>query len=129
MPAGAVAAVVPNLGRYARAATAGLATLGAATAHAGPMQADTRPAVFDAAADAVPVVFDAVAREPVDDAARFQRVRSGILAGRLIKPSLRAIYAAEGASRQVAARYLSDLERAGVIERTGRGFALTAHNR
>lgn len=74
-------------------------------------------------ADAVTVAIDAVAREPVDDAARFDRVRSGILAGS-IKPSLRGIYAAAGASQQVATRYLSALEQSGMIERSGRGYAV-----
>ncbi len=54
------------------------------------------------------------------DGARFLRVREGIEAGR-IKPSVRAIYAAEGASQAVAKRYLLALERAGIIELAGRG--------
>jgi hypothetical protein len=57
------------------------------------------------------------------DAARFLRVRAGIEAGR-IKPTIRAIYAAEGASQTVATRYLLTLEQAGVIRRAGRGYAL-----
>ena len=73
-----------------------------------------------AAADAPQAGTDAP-----DDDARFLRVRVGIEAGR-IKPSLRAIYAAEGASQEVARRYLVDLEQAGVIERAGRGYALRA---
>ncbi len=60
-----------------------------------------------------------------DDGARFQRVKEGVETGR-IKPSLRAIYAAEGASQEVARRYLVELEQAGVIERSGRGYALRA---
>ncbi len=57
------------------------------------------------------------------DAARFLRVRAGIEAGR-IKPTIRALYAAEGASQTVATRYLLMLEQAGVIRRAGRGYAL-----
>ncbi len=54
------------------------------------------------------------------DGARFLRVREGIEAGR-IKPSVRAIYAAEGASQAVAKRYLLALEQAGIIELAGQG--------
>lgn len=54
------------------------------------------------------------------DGARFLRVREGIEAGR-IKPSVRAIYAAEGASQAVAKRYLLALEHAGIIELAGQG--------
>lgn len=134
-PAG-IPAALPSWGRYALpaavAAGAGLGACGAATAavsgaapmhHAAQtvaptgaqMQDDTRPAVFDAASDAV----------HVNDSDRFQRVKTGILSGR-IKPSLRAIYAAEGASQPVAQRYLAELERSGVIRRTGRGYASCA---
>lgn len=60
-----------------------------------------------------------------DDGARFLRVREGVEAGR-IKPSIRAIYAAEGASQPVARRYLLALEQAGVIEQQGRGYRLIA---
>lgn len=55
-----------------------------------------------------------------DDGARFLRVKEGIKAGR-IKPSIRAIYSAEGASQQVARRYLLALESADVIEQAGQG--------
>lgn len=58
-----------------------------------------------------------------DDGARFMRVKQGIESGR-IKPSIRAIYAAEGASQDVARRYLAELERTGLIERQSRGYAL-----
>jgi hypothetical protein len=58
-----------------------------------------------------------------DDGARFMRVKQGIESGR-IKPSIRAIYAAEGASQEVARRYLAELERIGLIERQSRGYAL-----
>ncbi len=60
-----------------------------------------------------------------DDGARFMRVKEGIESGR-IKPSIRAIYAAEGASQEVARRYLAELERAGMIERSSKGYALRA---
>ncbi|WP_300052982.1 hypothetical protein [Malikia sp.] len=61
------------------------------------------------------------------DGARFKRLKDGIEVGR-IKPSLRAIYAVEGASQEVARRYLLALEqrrphRAG---RAGQGLP-TAH--
>ena len=55
-----------------------------------------------------------------DDGARFLRVKEGIEAGH-IKPSIRAIYSAEGASQQVARRYLLALEQAGIIELAGQG--------
>ncbi|MDD2730138.1 hypothetical protein [Malikia sp.] len=55
-----------------------------------------------------------------DDGARFLRVKEGIEARR-IKPSIRAIYSAEGASQQVARRYLLALEQAGIIELAGQG--------
>lgn len=128
LPGGAVAAVVPSWGRYASAATAGLATLGAAPAPAAPMQPNAVAVLIDAVTDAVQPTPDAStdAAPPDDDAARFQRVKSAIQSGR-IKPSLRGIYAAEGASQQVAARYLSEMERAGLIVRAGRGYALTMH--
>jgi hypothetical protein len=116
-PSGTVPAVPGRLHRYALpslAAGAGLLTCGTA------MAASTAPATESTNAP--------TAEQPLDDrsasdADRFERVRKGIEAGR-IKPSLRGIYAAEGASQQVAARYLSDLERAGVIELTGRGYRL-----
>ncbi|MDD2729298.1 hypothetical protein [Malikia sp.] len=80
-------------------------------------------APVDALADA-PMQAAALVDAPTDDGARFLRVKAGIEAGR-IKPSLRAIYAAEGASQEVARRYLVELEQAGVIERAGRGYRLT----
>ena len=54
-------------------------------------------------------------------------MKEGIEAGR-IKPSIRAIYAAEGASQQVARRYLVELARLGIIEQVGhgRGYRLSA---
>ena len=55
-----------------------------------------------------------------NDGARFLRVKEGVEAGR-IKPSQRAIYAAEGASQQVARRYLGQLLADGVIVEQGRG--------
>lgn len=113
-PSGTVPAVPGRLHRYALpslAAGAGLLTCGTA------MAASTAPATESTNAP--------TAEQPLDDrsasdADRFERVRKGIEAGR-IKPSLRGIYAAEGASQQVAARYLSDLERAGVIRSFGQG--------
>lgn len=117
MPRGATPAM-PSWSRYASAATASLATLGAAPAPARPMQCDTRPVVTDAPSNAP---TDAPA-----DAERFQRVREGIEAGH-VKPSIRGIYAAEGASQVIARRYLLALERAGVIESfgPGRGYRLS----
>ncbi len=130
LPTGAVAAV-PSRGRTALAAGAGLMTLTPAYSVAAPLQA---PAALPTAAtplqpDAATatrkagttVESDAVVGE--DDEARFLRVKAGIEAGR-IKPSIRAIYAAEGASQRVAKRYLVDLEQAGVIEPAGKGYRL-----
>ena len=124
LPRGAIAAVLPSWGRYALVAGAGLATLGAA--QAAPQQihaaapADAPQAATDAPIDAPQAVIDAPADASGDDAARFLRVKAGIEAGR-IKPSLRAIYAAEGASQQVARRYLGQLLADGVIVDQGRG--------
>ncbi|QBY56096.1 hypothetical protein [Cupriavidus oxalaticus] len=59
-----------------------------------------------------------------DDGARFQRVRADILAGRL-KPSLRAVYAAHGATQAVARRYLAAMEASGEIQRVGQGYVLS----
>ncbi len=132
LPTGAVAAV-PSRGRTALAAGAGLMTLTPAYSVAAPLQA---PAALPTAATplqpdaatatrkaSATVERDAVVGE--DDEARFLRVKAGIEAGR-IKPSIRAIYAAEGASQRVARRYLVELEQAGIIERMGRGYALRA---
>ena len=129
-PAG-IPTALPTWSRYALpasflAAGAGLGACGAATA-AG---SDTAP-MHHAAPTAGPVTTapmqaDAVADAPMQadgDEARFLRVRAGIEAGR-IKPSLRGIYAAEGASQAVAKRYLLALEQAGVIEPAGKGYRL-----
>ncbi|SPA23658.1 conserved membrane hypothetical protein [Cupriavidus taiwanensis] len=55
--------------------------------------------------------------------ARYHRVRADILAG-TIKPSLRAVYAAHGATQAVARRYLAAMEEAGEIRRSGQGYVL-----
>lgn len=60
-----------------------------------------------------------------DDGARFKRVRADILAGK-IKPSLRAVYAAHGASQAVAQRYLAALAENGELQRAGQGYVLAA---
>lgn len=60
-----------------------------------------------------------------DDGARFKRVRTDILAGR-IKPSLRAVYAAHGATQAVAQRYLAAMAQSGEIRRAGQGYVLSA---
>ncbi|AMR78607.1 hypothetical protein A2G96_13125 [Cupriavidus nantongensis] len=58
-----------------------------------------------------------------DDGWRFVRVRADILAGK-IKPSLRSIYAAHGATQVVASRYLAAMLAAGELKRSGKGYAL-----
>lgn len=88
-------------------------------------EADAVPVAVDALVTAVPDVPRAGTDAPDEDGARFLRVKEGIEAGR-IKPSLRAIYAAEGASQEVARRYLNAFEQDGVIERAGRGYVLRA---
>jgi len=60
-----------------------------------------------------------------DDGARFKRVRADILAGR-VKPSLRAVYAAHGATQTVAQRYLAVMAESGEIRRAGQGYVLAA---
>lgn len=60
-----------------------------------------------------------------DDGARFKRVRADILAGR-IKPSLRAVYAAHGATQAVAQRYLAAMAESREIRRAGQGYVLAA---
>lgn len=126
---------VPSWGRYALpasalAAGAGLlmpCTAQAAATDAAPAHADAlvtaAPLQPSVAPPAPPDHAAAPTDAPADDDARLLRVKAGIEAGR-IKPSIRAIYAAEGASQQVARRYLVELEQAGVIQRAGRGYAL-----
>lgn len=140
-PASVTPPALPTWSRYtlpALAAGAGLAALSpaAAAAQADPMQAGAQASTAPATASTVHQPFSdratpveqpldgrAVADAPMQadgDEARFVRVREGIKAGQ-IKPSLRGIYAAEGASQEVARRYLLALEQAGVIEQAGRG--------
>ena len=95
--------------------TATPAATPAATVAGDPGEVDTPiDAVTTTAADAAPTGI----RD--DERVRFLRVKDGVEAGR-IKPSIRAIYAAEGASQAVARRYLVELERTGIIELAGKG--------
>jgi hypothetical protein len=57
------------------------------------------------------------------DGARYQRVREGVLTGR-IKPSQRGIQAAEGGGIKTVRGYLAELEREGVTHRHGQGWKL-----
>lgn len=124
-PAG-IPTALPTWSRYALpasflAAGAGLGACGSAAAGT-----DAAPMHHAAPVTTAPMQADAVADAPMQtdgDEARFLRVRAGIKA-RQIKPSLRGIYAAEGASQEVARRYLAELEQAGVIEKQGRGYRL-----
>lgn len=123
-PAGTVPAVPSRLHHYALpslAAGAGMLACGPAMAAAMPMQPQAPSAAPDAPADAATSAVPM--QQAGDDEDRFLRVREGIETGR-VKPSLRSIYAAEGASQRVARRYLAELERAGVIEQQGRGYRL-----
>lgn len=90
---------------------------------------DTAPATATPAepATAVPHSASTPDTSSRDDDERFLRVKEGIEAKR-IKPSIRGIYAAEGASQQVARRYLVELERLGIIEPAGhgKGYRLSA---
>ena len=147
VPSGAVAAV-PTWGRSALAAGAGLVSLATAPAQAAalPMPAPAPAASTTASVSLHPTVSVSLQTETATpakarraattraasvrdtdtgeaDEARFLRVREGIEAGR-IRPSIRAIYAAEGASQTVATRYLLMLEQAGVIQRAGRRYVL-----
>lgn len=147
VPSGAVAAV-PTWGRSALAAGAGLVSLATAPAQAAalPMPAPAPAASTTASVSlhpTAPVSLQTDTATPAKarraattraasvrdtdigeaDEARFLRVRKGIEAGR-IRPSIRAIYAAEGASQTVATRYLLMLEQAGVIQRAGRRYVL-----
>lgn len=54
-------------------------------------------------------------------AARYERVKAAVLAGKL-KPSVRAIQGTEGGSTLIARRYLQQLDNEGVIERNGQGW-------
>ncbi len=58
-----------------------------------------------------------------EDGSRFVRVRADILAGK-IKPSLRSIYTAHGATQAVASRYLAAMLAAGELKRAGKGYTL-----
>ncbi len=135
-PAG-IPTALPTWSRYALpasflAAGAGLGACGSAAAGSDTASmhhaASTveQPLNAGSTTDAPPMQADAVADAPMQtdgDEARFLRVRAGIEAGQ-IKPSLRGIYAAEGASQAVAKRYLLALEQAGVIEPAGKGYRL-----
>lgn len=57
------------------------------------------------------------------DGFRYRRVRAAVKAGRL-RPSVRAIKLAEGGSDETVRGYLAQLEREGLIERSGRGWQL-----
>lgn len=57
------------------------------------------------------------------DGFRYRRVRAAVKAGRL-RPSVRAIKLAEGGSDETVRGYLAQLEREGLIERSGRGWRL-----
>ena len=134
VPTGAVAAV-PSWGRYAFpasaiAAGAGLVAMAPSQASAAQVEVATpAAAAVDTPEEAKKKARRAATPRAVSvrdtgvgegDGARFLRVREGVEAGR-IKPSVRAIYAAEGASQAVAKRYLLALEQAGVIEVAGQG--------
>lgn len=129
-PAGTVPAVPGRLHRYAvpsLVAGAGVLAFGGPTlADPLPMTLQARAAAGDAAAKQADAPTDAPMQQASDDAARFLIVREGIEGGR-IKPSLRGIYAAVGASQEVARRYLVELEQAGVIEKQGRGYRLATN--
>ena len=56
-------------------------------------------------------------------ATRYNRIKTAIRAGKL-KPSMRAIQAAEGGGGIVVRRYLQQLETEGVIIKAGRGYVL-----
>jgi hypothetical protein len=56
-------------------------------------------------------------------ATRYNRIKAAVKAGKL-KPSTRALQAAEGGGGAVVAAYLQQLETDGVIVRTGRGYEL-----
>ena len=57
------------------------------------------------------------------DGHRYRRIAASVRAGRL-KPSIRAIQAAEGGGTATVRAYMQQMERDGVIERTSKGYAL-----
>lgn len=57
------------------------------------------------------------------DGSRYQRVRSGVMAG-TIKPSTRGIQKVEGGGTRTVRGYLAELEREGLIQRHRRGYVL-----
>ena len=59
------------------------------------------------------------------DGHRYRRIVASVRAGRLT-PSVRAIQRAEGGGTVTVRAYLQQMEREGVIERQGRGYALCA---
>jgi hypothetical protein len=92
-----------------------------------PQARTTAPVALPEQADApTDALVTTTPMHQTDDAARFERVRKGIEAGS-IKPSLRGIHAAAGASQEVARRYLVELAKAGVIEQEGRGYRLATN--
>ncbi len=58
---------------------------------------------------------------------RYERIRAGILAG-TIKPSVRAVQAAEGGGTAEVRACLQGLERDGILARAGQGWALLQPN-
>ncbi len=68
--------------------------------------------------------------QPVEDAVtaeddRYQRLRSGVLAGQ-IKPSVRALREAGGGGTDTVRRYLQRLAEEGVIAKEGQGYSLAS---
>lgn len=57
------------------------------------------------------------------DGHRYRRIAASVRAGRL-KPSIRAIQAAEGGGTATVRGYMQQMERDGVIERNSKGYAL-----
>jgi hypothetical protein len=123
-PAGASHSV-PSLRRWA-AAGVPIATVPAAFAAptvtvTAPAPTVTAPAVT---LKAPTVTTRTVTVPTATTRVRYERIRAGIEAG-TIKPSVRAIQAAEGGGTAAVRACLKRMERDGVIERTGRGYALT----
>ena len=57
------------------------------------------------------------------DGHRYRRIRAAVVAGNL-KPSVRALQAEEGGGTAIVRAYLQELEREGIVTRTGKGYKL-----
>jgi len=89
------------------------------------MQEDTatNPTVVELAATPKPARERTVTASAATTRVRYERIRAGIVTG-TIKPSVRAVQSAEGGGTAEVRACLQQLERDGVLVRSGQGWAL-----